>query len=139
MANGALGALDRRIDAGAWPLALVDLLALALVFSAGAVHHNGIAFLLSNPVYWLTTLLPFLLGWILVAPLVGAYSPGAAESAKAALPLALRAWIPANVLALLLRYSPLFHGGVQLTFVAVTFVTGAVALLAARWLAFAVR
>lgn len=133
MANAA-GFVGRRVDAGAWPLAVGDLVVLALVFSAGAVQHNGTAFLLANPGYWATTILPFLLGWILVAPVLGAYSAGAAESAKAAVPLALRAWIVADAVALLLRATPLFHGGVALVFVAVTLVTGGAGLVAWRWL-----
>ena len=135
----AAGFVERRIDAGAWPLAVGDVLALALVFSAGAVQHNGTAFLLANPGYWAATILPFLLGWLVAAPLLGAYSAGAAESAKAAIPLALRAWIVGDVVALGLRATPLFHGGVQLIFVAVTLVTGALGLAVWRWVFFRVR
>ena len=70
------------------------------------------------------TIAPFILGWVVAAPLLGAYSPGAAESSKAAVPLALRSWLLADVVALGLRATPLFHGGVELSFVAVTFVAG---------------
>ncbi|MFB6157095.1 MAG: DUF3054 domain-containing protein [Haloferacaceae archaeon] len=138
MANAAAG-LAGRIDAGAWPLAVGDVLALALVFSAGAARHNGTAYLLNNPGYWAATLLPFLLGWVVAAPLLGAYSPGAAESAKAAIPLAVRAWVVADVVALALRASPLFHGGVQPVFAAITLASGVVGLVAWRVLRFRVR
>lgn len=138
MANAA-GFVRRRIDAGAWPLAVGDVLALGLVFSAGAVRHNGTDFLLANPGYWAATIFPFLFGWLAVAPLLGAYSPGAAESAKAAIPLALRAWIVGCAVALALRATPLLHGGVQPVFVAVAFGSGAVGLVVWRWLFFRVR
>ncbi|MFB6303560.1 MAG: DUF3054 domain-containing protein [Haloferacaceae archaeon] len=138
MANAVAG-LQRRIDAGSWPLAVGDLVALAAVFSAGAARHNGAAYLLDNPAYWATTLLPFLLGWVVAAPLLGAYSPGAVESTKSAVPLALRAWVVADVVALALRASPLFHGGVQPVFVLVTLVSGAVGLGLWRWLFFRIR
>ncbi|MFB6301760.1 MAG: DUF3054 domain-containing protein [Haloferacaceae archaeon] len=138
MANAA-GFVERRIDAGAWPLAVGDVLALALVFSAGAVRHNGLDFLLANPGYWATTVFPFLFGWLLAAPLLGAYSAGAAESPKAAVPLALRAWVVGAVVALGLRATPLFHGGVQPVFVAVTLGFGALGLAVWRWLFFRAR
>ncbi|MFB6080781.1 MAG: DUF3054 domain-containing protein [Haloferacaceae archaeon] len=138
MAN-ATGFVERRIDAGAWPLAVGDVVALALVFSAGAVRHDGVAFLLAHPGYWAATILPFLLGWLVAAPLLGAYSAGAAESAKAAIPLAVRAWVVGEVVALGLRASPLFHGGVELTFVFVTFAAGAFGLSLWRWLFFRAR
>lgn len=139
MANAAAGFVRRRVDAGAWPLAVGDVLALALVFSAGAVRHNGTEYLLSNPGYWGATIAPFLVGWLLVAPVLGAYSAGAAESAKAAIPLALRAWLVGGAVALALRATPFLHGGVQPVFVAVTLVSGALGLAAWRWLFFRLR
>lgn len=136
MANAAAGFVRRRVDAGAWPLAVGDVLALALVFSAGAVRHNGTAYLLANPGYWAATILPFLIGWLLAGPVLGAYSAGAAESAKAAIPLAVRAWVVGAAIALGLRATPFLHGGVQPVFVVVTLGTGALGLAAWRWLFF---
>jgi hypothetical protein len=130
--------LGRRIDGDTWPLAVGDVLAIVAVLTAGTVQHNGVAFVTNNPVYLAGTLAPFLIGWVLVAPLVGAYSPGAGESAKAAVPLALRSWVVADVVGVALRASPLFHGGWSPVFVAVTLVTGGVALALWRWLFFRV-
>lgn len=129
--------LHRRIhvDRGAWPLAAGDVLVLALVFAGGVAHHNGVAHLSNQPLDTLVTVAPFLAGWLLVAPLVGAYSAGAAESAKAAIPLALRAWVPAGLLAVLLRTAT--DGGIpEPVFVGVTLVAGGVGLAAWRWLRF---
>ncbi|MFD1599874.1 DUF3054 domain-containing protein [Halobellus rarus] len=130
--------LARRIDAGAAPLAVVDVLALAAVLTIGVINHNGVDYLTTAPVGWLLTLVPFLVGWAVAAPLVGAYSAGAAESAKAAIPLAVRAWVPASIVGFALRASSLFPGGFQLSFGVVMFLTGAIALIVARWLFFKV-
>ena len=128
--------LARRIDAGAAPLAVVDVLALAAVLTIGVINHNGVEYLSTAPVAWLLTLVPFLLGWAVAAPLIGAYSAGAAESSKAAIPLAIRAWVPASIIGFAIRASPLFSGGFQLSFGVVIFLTGGVALIVGRWLFF---
>ena len=139
MASSEESFLARRIDAEAFPLAFVDFLALAAVLTVGVINHNGVGYLSSDPAGWLLTLVPFLVGWAVAGPLVGAYSAGAAESAKAAVPLAIRAWIPAAIVGFALRASPLFSGGFQWTFGAVMLVTGAVALAVGRWIFFKIR
>jgi hypothetical protein len=116
----------------------VDVVALVVVFTGGAMRHNGPTFPVDLPVEWLLTLLPFLLGWALVGPLVGVYSAGAAESAKAAVPLAVRAWVPAAVVAVGLRAVVFEPGPVAPVFAAITLVSGAVGLGVARWLRFRV-
>ena len=130
------GFLAGRIDAGAWPLAVADLVALVVVFTGGAMRHNGPTFPVDAPVAWLLTILPFLLGWLLVGPLVGVYSAGAAESAKAAIPLALRAWVPAAAVALALRAFAFDPGPIVPIFALITLVSGAVGLGVTRWLRF---
>jgi hypothetical protein len=133
------GFLAKRLDAGTWPLAVGDVLVIALVLAAGTAHHHGVAFLQTNPLYLAGVLAPFLVGWAVASVPLGAYSPGAGESAKSAVPLALRAWLVADLLGLGLRATPLFRGGVEPVFAVVTVVTGGVALAAWRYLAFAVR
>ena len=139
MASSEESFLARRIDAAAAPLAVVDLLALSAVLTSGVIDHNGVDYLTAATGGWLLTPVPFLLGWAVASPLVGAYSPGAAESAKAAVPLALRAWVPAAAIGFVLRASPLFSGGFQPIFGVVVFVAGGVALAALRWLFFKLR
>lgn len=136
MASTEESFLARRIDAEAFPLAAVDVLALSAVLTIGVVNHHGVDYLSTAPVEWLLTLVPFLVGWAVAAPLVGAYSAGAAESAKAAIPLAIRAWIPGAAVGFVLRASPLFSGGFQLSFGIVMLLTGGAALVAGRWLFF---
>jgi hypothetical protein len=139
MASSEESFLARRIDAAAAPLAVVDLLALSAVLTYGVINHNGVDYLTTATGGWLLTLVPFLLGWAVASPLVGAYSAGAAESAKAAVPLALRAWVPAAAIGFVLRASPLFSGGFQPIFGVVVFVAGGVALAGLRWLFFKLR
>jgi hypothetical protein len=139
MASSEESFLARRIDAAAAPLAVVDLLALSAVLTYGVIDHNGVDYLTAATGGWLLTLVPFLLGWAVASPLVGAYSAGAAESAKAAVPLALRAWVPAAAIGFVLRASPLFSGGFQPIFGVVVFVAGGVALAGLRWLFFKLR
>lgn len=139
MASSDESFLARRVDAAAAPLAVVDALALSAVLTIGVINHNGVDYLSTDPAGWLLTLVPFLLGWAIAAPIVGAYSAGAAESAKAAIPLAVRAWIPASIVGFALRASPLFSGGFHWTFGVVVFVAGAVALVALRWVFFKIR
>jgi len=134
--SGSESFLARRIDAAAAPLVAVDVLALSATLTVGVVNHHSVEYLSAEPVGWLLTLVPFLVGWLVAAPLVGAYSAGAAESAKAAIPLAIRAWVPGSVIGFALRASPLFAGGFELVFGAVVFVTCGVGLVALRWLFF---
>ncbi|MFB6194671.1 MAG: DUF3054 domain-containing protein [Haloplanus sp.] len=139
MANTVADFFDRRLDGRTAPLAAGDLVVIAVLFGAGTVHHNGVAYVAANPGYLAGTLAPFFLGWIVAAPLLGAYAPGAAESVKAAVPLALRSWLVADLIALGVRASPLVRGGVELSFVAVTLGVGFVGLTIWRVLFFKLR
>ncbi|MGM0590286.1 MAG: DUF3054 domain-containing protein [Halobacteriota archaeon] len=139
MATSVTSFLERRIDPGTLPLAVGDVLVLSALLTLGTINHNGVSFVQSNPGYLLATLAPFLIAWIIVAPLVGAYSAGAGESAKSSVPLAIRSWIPATLLGAAIRATPLFHGGASVVFVLVTMVTGAVGLGLWRYLFFRVR
>jgi len=139
MANAVADFFERRLDGRTTPIAVGDLLLIAVLFSGGTIRHHGVAFVTSNPGYLAVTIAPFLVGWILAAPLLGAYSPGAAESSKAAVPLALRSWLLADAIALSIRATPLVHGGVQLTFVAVSLGVGLVGLAVWRTVYFKLR
>ncbi|MFA9517859.1 DUF3054 domain-containing protein [Halopenitus sp. H-Gu1] len=120
--------LTRRLDRGALPLVIGDVVAIVVVLSIGAFQHYETGFLLDDPVYLAAIYAPFLIGWAIMAPLVGAYSPGAVESAKASLPLAIRSWIPAALIGVGLRWIGVFHGGADPVFVLVMVVTGSVGI-----------
>ena len=135
--------LDGRIDSAALPLAVGDVLVLVVLLSLGTARHNGFSYLTENPTGLALTLLPFLVGWAIASPLVGAYSAGAAESAKAAIPLAIRSWIVADVIGIVLRVVLPFDatGGVVSLgiFFGVTLVVGVLGLGVWRWLFFKLR
>ena len=130
--------LSRRLDRAAAPLAVGDVLVLMAFLTAGTLSHTTTEFLANEPTYLLGVWAPFLIGWILVAPLVGAYSAGAVETAKSSVPLVVRSWIPAAAVGFVLR-AFVFRGGAAPVFVAVILATGAVALGGWRALYFRVR
>lgn len=131
--------LSERLDRSALPIAVGDVLLIAALLTYGVAHHSGFGFVLDNPLHVVETILPFLIGWAVAAPPLGAYSPGAAESAKAAVPLGLRSWIVAALIGTGLRWTPLFTGGFHVTFLAVTLGVGLVVLGLWRFLWFRLR
>lgn len=135
--------LDRRIDVSTLPLAIGDVSVILLVVALGMVRHYGVNGLTANPADVVLTALPFLVGWVVAAPLIGAYSAGAGESAKAAVPLAIRSWVVADVIGIALRATPLFDGGENLADLLVFFVVmllvGAIGLALWRGALFKVR
>lgn len=125
--------ISERVDRAAAPLAVGDLLVILAVIAVGMSNHET----LTGVVPLLATAAPFLLGWALVSVPVGAYSAGAAESAKAAVPLAVRSWLGAAVIGIVVRgaLQSAFDMGLAI-FLGVMLVTGAVALGVWRWLFF---
>ncbi len=130
--------LKSRLDRSAAPLAVGDVLALILVLTLGTLNHLPAAFLIDNPLHLPGVYAPFLIGWLLVAPVIGAYSAGAVETAKSSIPLVIRSWIPAAAVGFVLR-AFVFAGGAATTFIVVMLVTGAVALGGWRALYFKLR
>ncbi|WP_418281720.1 DUF3054 domain-containing protein [Halorubrum sp. DTA98] len=130
--------LSSRIDRSATPLAVGDVVALIAVLTVGTLSHSTSQFLIENPLYLAEVYAPFLIGWIAVAPIIGAYSAGAAETAKSSIPLVIRSWIPAAAVAFVLR-AFVFSGGAAPTFIAVMLVMGSVALGGWRALYFKFR
>ncbi|GAB7009326.1 DUF3054 domain-containing protein [Halorubrum trueperi] len=130
--------LADRLDRGAVPLVVGDVIALLVLLTVGALNHSTVEFLSANPLYLLGVYAPFLIAWALVAPLVGAYSAGAVETAKSSIPLAIRSWIPAAIVGLALREF-VFRGSAAPTFAAVMLVLGSVAIGGWRALYFKFR
>ena len=130
--------LAERLDRAAAPLAVGDVLVLLALLTVGTVNHTGVDFLLDDPVYLLGVWAPFLIGWALFAPLVGAYSAGAVETAKSSVPLVVRSWVPAAVVGFLLREF-VFRGNAAPTFMIITFVLGVLALGGWRAIYFRIR
>lgn len=126
-----------RLDRGAIPLLVGDIIVILGLLTAGAYQHTPT--LIGDPAFMSGLFAPFLIGWALVAPAIGAYSPGATETSKAAVPLALRSWVPTAVIALALRYVGVFRGGAAPAFAVVILVLGIVGLGVWRVLYFKIR
>jgi hypothetical protein len=126
-----MAALNGRVDAGALPLAVGDLLAILGVLTIGMLQHGTLIPGRAAGVY-----APFLIGWGVAALLIGAYSAGAAESAKAAIPLGVRAWVLAALGGFGLRATAVFPGDLAIAFVLITLVLTGVLLGGFRWLFF---
>jgi len=105
-----MSALEGRVDSGALPLAVGDLLAILGVLTIGMTRHGTFGPERAALVYS-----PFVIGWVIGAVLIGAYSAGAAESAKAAIPLGIRAWVVATIIGLGLRWTVIFPDSFQLS------------------------
>lgn len=128
--------VSERVDRAAAPLAVGDLLVILLVIAVGMTNHNS----LTGPVALLETAAPFLVGWAIAAVPIGAYSAGAAESAKAAVPLAIRSWIPAAIIGIGIRGATQSAFDTDLAvFLAVMVVTGGVSLAVWRGVFFKLR
>ena len=117
-------------------MAVGDLLVILAVIAVGMSNHQT----LTGVVPLLETAAPFLLGWLLASVPIGAYSAGAAESAKASVPLAIRSWVPAAIVGIVIRgaLQSAFDVGLAV-FLGVMLVTGGVALGVWRWLFFKLR
>lgn len=125
--------LNERVDSAALPLAVGDLVAILGVLTYGMMRHGTLMPERAAGVY-----APFVIGWVVGSILIGAYAAGASESAKAAVPLGLRAWLVAAVIGFGLRWTPVFPGGLDPIFVGITLVLTGVLIGGFRWLFFKV-
>lgn len=131
--------LEQRLDASTWPIAVGDIVALLAFLFVGTLEHSTLAQLQADPVIYLFAAGPFILGWLICAPLVGAYSPGGGSAPNSSIPLAIRSWIPAVLVGLLIRVLALPDRGAEITFAVVMLVGGAVVLSIWRFLYFKLR
>ncbi|WP_254840186.1 DUF3054 domain-containing protein [Natronomonas marina] len=130
--------LEQRLDASTWPIAVGDIVVLLLLLFAGTLQHHSLESVQADPLIYVTAAGPFVLAWLVCAPLVGAYSPGGGSAPNSSIPLAIRSWIPAAILGLVVRVLADF-GGADPIFAAVMLVGGAVVLSIWRFLYFLVR
>ena len=130
--------LEQRLDASTWPIAVGDLVVLLAFLLAGTLQHSTVEQLQADPTLYLLVAGPFVLGWLVCAPLVGAYSPGGGSAPNSSIPLALRSWVPAVVVGLVVRVVALPGRGAGPVFAAIMLVGGAVVLAVWRFLYFQV-
>lgn len=116
------------------PLAAVvaagDVLAVVAMIAAGLYRHSILAWEL--PMHTARTAAPFLIPWIIIAPLAGAYREEIFSKFGATMLFAGGAWIVAAVLGSQLRATVYFPGNAPLSFVLVTIAFGLLFLLAWR-------
>ena len=120
--------LEQRLDASTWPLVVGDLAVLLLFFLAGVLRHHTVPALKIAPMIYVDAAWPFVLGWLVCAPLVGAYSPGGGSAPNSSIPLAIRSWIPAVVVGLVARVVAVPASGFDPIFAVVMLVGGALVL-----------
>lgn len=114
-------------------LLIVDLAIIAAQLSYGLVIHGVDP--LSVPMHTAETLAPFLLAWLLVAPMLGVYTARVRRSITETVLSVTTAWIVAALLGVGLRATPWLTGGAPLAFVLVTIGMGLLTLLPWRLLA----
>jgi hypothetical protein len=131
--------LEQRLDASTWPIAIGDLVVLLAFLLSGTLRHWPLDQLLADPTIYLLAAGPFVLGWLVCAPLVGAYSPGGGSAPNSSIPLAIRSWIPAAVVGLVIRVVAVPGRGAEPIFAAIMIVGGAVVLSVWRFLYFKLR
>lgn len=117
-------------------VALGDALVFVIFSLVGRGNHHEASGAGALPDV-LGTAAPFLVGWFLVAPLVGAYRHGALGAARSALPRTALAWAVAGPVGLLLR-AALLRRGIPLSFAVVALLFNLVALLVWRGVAAAI-
>jgi hypothetical protein len=131
--------LEQRLDASTWPIAVGDLIALLAFLLAGTIRHSTVAELQADPAIYLLAAGPFILGWIVCAPLVGAYSPGGGSALNSSIPLAIRSWIPAAIVGLVVRVLAIPGRGAEPIFAVIILVGGSLVLSVWRFLYFKLR
>lgn len=108
----------------------IDLLGMLAMLWIGELRHGNDPVV--SPFLYLDTLAPFLIGWIIAAYLLSAYSTATLDSYRAAIGYAVVAWFVGNTIGQALRASDFFHGGTELSFFLVMFGFVGVALTAGR-------
>jgi hypothetical protein len=131
--------LEQRLDASTWPIAVGDLIVLLAFLFVGTVQHWPLEQVQAEPIIYVFAAGPFILGWLICAPLIGAYSPGGGSAPNSSIPLAIRSWIPAVVVGLLVRVVAVPNRGFDPVFAVVMLVGGTVVLAAWRFLYFQLR
>jgi hypothetical protein len=115
------------------PRAAGDCLVIVAVLAIGIVRHRGLEGLL-DVTGVAETVTPFLVSWLVVAPLLGAYRGTAIEDRWGSVLRGVLAWVGAAILGSGIRATPFFAGGATPAFVAVIAGTGALGIAVWRLL-----
>jgi hypothetical protein len=135
MSTGTDAALGGRVELTSLSAALaaVDVLLVLTFVVLGEFSHYGVTVIAfaRTP----GTAAPFLLGWLVLAPLAGVYGPAGLRSARSAVTRTAAAWVGTVVVAQSLRATAVFPGDLAPAFVLVSLAVGLVLLLPWRLLA----
>lgn len=118
----------RGLTSNPW-LFVGDLAVVAGFLFLGVLHHNGDPF--GDPLYFLDTLAPFVLGWFLASFVLATYARASGGLSRE-LGWVSVTWVVADVVGLGLRSTGFFHGGAALGFVLVSLFGGLVFLVGWR-------
>ena len=129
MSTGTDAVLGGRVELSPLTAALagVDLLLLVTFVVLGEFSHFGVtatAFARAPG-----TAAPFLLGWVVLAPLAGVYAPAARGSVRGAVVRTAAAWTGTVAVAQSLRATAPFPGDFAPAFVVVSLLVGLLLLL----------
>lgn len=133
MGVSTVGSKRIELSARTATLALGDGLAILLFVVAGEYSHGIDPF--TNVGRVGGTILPFLVGWGVVAVAGGFYAHQSRRSLGRTLAATFAAWVVAVVIAQALRATAVFHGDAALTFALVSVFVGGSVLVGWRVLA----
>lgn len=124
-----MSASPHRLDRSVATVALIvgDAAIIAAQLAIGLITHGTDPF--AAPAYTAETVAPFLFAWLLVAPMLGAYTTRVRTSIVESVLAVGVAWTIAVLIGTGLRASSLFVGSGPPVFVAVTAGTGLATLL----------
>ncbi|RQG90578.1 DUF3054 domain-containing protein [Natrarchaeobius chitinivorans] len=103
------GVGDRSIDRRTVVIGVLDVVLLSALVAGGALSHGHDP--ITAPIETLETVLPFVLGWLVVAAIAGVYTSDVSSSVGRTIRLLTVTWLGAANVGLLLRQSALFDGG----------------------------
>ena len=103
-------------------LVVGDLLVIGALVAWGLSSHSVSA--IDRPFYAIRTAAPFLVGWLIMGPIAGAFSSRALHSSRSMVLAAGAAWLGAALIGVAIRATPLLPGGAAPTFVLVMVATG---------------
>lgn len=109
-----------------------DVLVILSFVAIGEVSHGVLPW--SVPLRVASTAGTFLLGWILFAPVVGAYRSKTMRSRRWAVGTAVLTWVGADVIAQGIRSTSLVHGNASMSFFVVAAISGGAMLAVWRFL-----
>lgn len=108
-------------------LLAIDIALITILIAWGLTEHEINP--LARPSYTLQTSAPFVIGWLIMSPLAGAYSSKAFRSLRAMVLATFAGWIGAVMVGVAIRATPLVPGSGDPVFLLVMVAFGLVVML----------